>query len=212
MKTTFSLRELEAAALRVRDALPDLNLARERLSHLCSRDASNLSEEEIIAATIESIAENISDGFVAPFFYWALFGVPGALYYRAVNTLDSMIGYHGEFEQFGKASARLDDVLNWIPARITAGALWLGGKARGFDAGGGFAILRRDGAKTESPNAGRPMAMMSGLLGVELEKPGHYRLGDAKRPLTRARIDEALSVAATAALIVLGVLLLLRRA
>jgi adenosylcobinamide-phosphate synthase len=193
LKSTFSVRALGRAARAVRDALArgDIGRARYDLRSLCSRDASALDEPLLAAATIESIAENASDGFVAPLFYYALFGVPGAVAYRAINTLDSMIGYRGRYEWLGKASARLDDAANYVPARLTAGLLLVAGAVAGHDARGGWRILARDGARTESPNAGRPMSVMAGLLGVALEKPGHYVLGDAREPVVAAKIDDA---------------------
>lgn len=193
LKPTFALRQLGAAGRSVRDALlaDDVSGARARLSALCSRDASSLDARQIVAATVESLAENASDSFVAPLFYFALFGLPGAVAYRAVNTLDAMIGYHGRFEHFGKASARIDDALNFVPARITAALLLAAGAIRNFDAARGFAVLVRDGARTESPNAGRPMSAMAGMLGVELAKADCYRLGDARDALAPEKIDDA---------------------
>jgi adenosylcobinamide-phosphate synthase len=193
LKASLALTALGAAAAVVRDALAGRNLAaaREGLRSLCSRDPAQLGEPELVAACVESVAENASDSFVAPLFYYALFGVPGALFYRAVNTMDAMIGYHGKYEYLGKAAARLDDLLNFIPARLTAALLVLAGALRGQDARAGLAIWRRDAARTESPNAGRPMAAMAGLLRVRLTKPGHYQLGDDRAPLLSATIDEA---------------------
>lgn len=201
LKPTFALRALREAARGVRDALAlgDLPAARGALRSLCSRDASELDEPALVAASVESVAENASDSFVAPVFYFVLFGLPGALFYRAVNTLDAMVGYHGRYEYLGKASARLDDVLNYLPARITALLLLAAGWLLGADARRGLAVLRRDGGLTESPNAGRPMAAMAGLLGVELEKRGHYRLGDATAPLQRGLIDDACRIVGLAA-------------
>jgi adenosylcobinamide-phosphate synthase len=118
-------------------------------------------------------------------------GVPGAMGYRAVNTLDAMIGYRGRFEYVGKAAARLDDVANWLPARLTAGLLLLAGCLTGKNVAIAWRILRRDGAKTPSPNGGRPMAVMAGLLGVELEKKGVYLLGDPREPLTPQKVRQA---------------------
>jgi adenosylcobinamide-phosphate synthase len=206
LKSTFSVRALGRAARAVRDALArgDVGRARYDLRSLCSRDASTLDEPLLAAATIESIAENASDGFVAPLFYYALFGVPGAVAYRAINTLDSMIGYRGRYEWLGKASARLDDAANFVPARLTAGLLLLAGALAGHDARGGLRILARDGARTESPNAGRPMSVMAGLLGVALEKPGHYVLGDAREPVVVAKIDEAWRVVQSGAWIAIA--------
>jgi adenosylcobinamide-phosphate synthase len=180
------------------------------LASLCSRDPAALDAGQLAAAATESLAENASDSFVAPLFYYALLGVPGAIGYRAVNTLDAMIGYRGRYEYLGKAAARLDDVLNWIPARITAALLVVAGALTGRDAAGGWRVLRRDGGRTASPNAGRPMAAMAGLLGVALDKPGHYRLGDGPAPTAAAIaaawrvVTVAAALAAAAALLTLG--------
>jgi adenosylcobinamide-phosphate synthase len=214
LKSTIALRALGTAAREVRDALRggDLRAARRGLGSLCSRDASGLDEPGLVAGAVESVAENASDSVVAPLFYFALFGLPGAVLYRTVNTLDAMIGYHGRCEYLGKAAARLDDLLNLVPARLTAAFLLSAGAILGHDVRRGWRVLRRDGGKTESPNAGRPMAAMAGLLGVELEKQGHYRLGDRIEPLGTEKIDAAwrlvvvatgLAVAATIALFAL---------
>jgi adenosylcobinamide-phosphate synthase len=185
LKATFALRELGLAAERVRApvAIGDLPRARDALRSLCSRDPSQLDEEALLGATIQSLAENVSDSFVAPLFYYALFGIPGAIAYRAINTLDAMIGYRGPYEALGKAAARLDDLANIIPARLTAALLLLAGLVTRCDVVGGWRIFWRDRAKTPSPNGGRPMAMMAGLLGVRLEKKGAYSLGDQTKPL-----------------------------
>jgi adenosylcobinamide-phosphate synthase len=201
LKSTFALRALAEAARAIERALEhgSLEEARFGLRSLCSRDASRLGPPELVAATIESVAENASDSFVAPLFYYALFGIPGALFYRAVNTIDAMIGYHGKYEYIGKVPARLDDALNFIPARITAVLLMLAGWIKGRRTGSGWSVWRRDAHLTESPNAGRPMAVMAGLLGIQLEKVGHYRLGDPIEPLSVDKIREACGVLAIAA-------------
>jgi len=189
----FAARALGDAASEVARSLSAGKLERARfgLRSLCSRDASRLTEPELIGATIESVAENASDSFVAPLFYYVLFGLPGAVVYRAVNTLDAMVGYRGRYEYLGKASARLDDLLNFLPARLTAACLLLAGALVGQDARRGLATWRRDAATTASPNAGRPMAAMAGLLGVRLEKTGHYALGDAHVALAERHISLA---------------------
>lgn len=193
LKSTFSLRALGEAAEAVRRALVagDLGLGREALRSLCSRDPSAFGEPELVAATVESLAENASDSFVAPLFYYGILGLPGAVFYRAVNTLDAMIGYHGQFEFLGKAAARLDDVLNLALARLTSALLLLAASLARGHARRGWKVLLRDGSKTESPNAGRPMAAMAGILGVELEKKGHYKLGDPVEPIEIGKIREA---------------------
>jgi adenosylcobinamide-phosphate synthase len=193
LKASFALRELGSAAARVRRRVEagDLPGAREALRSLCSRDPSGLDAEALLAGTVESLAENASDSFVAPLLYFLLLGVPGAVAYRAINTLDAMVGYRGQYEALGKASARLDDLVNWVPARLTAGLLLLAGGLTGKSVREGWRVLRRDGAKTPSPNGGRPMAVMAGLLGVELEKKGVYLLGDRRHALSPGAAREA---------------------
>ncbi len=186
LKTTFSVRMLHGVAADVRDLLLDGNIdqVRARMSSLVSRDPSQLTPELATAAAIESVSENMCDSFIGPWLAFALFGVPGAVAYRAINTLDSMIGYHGRYEYLGKAAARLDDLVNLIPARISGVLLVLASTALpGQRAGSAWRIMWRDHGRTESPNAGWAMSGMAGALGVQLEKVGHYRLGDAIRQL-----------------------------
>jgi adenosylcobinamide-phosphate synthase len=205
LKASFALWELKRAADRVVQPLElgDLSQARAALRSLCSRDPSCLDEPALLAAVVESLAENLCDSFIAPLCYWMVFGVPGAMGYRAVNTLDAMIGYRGRFEFVGKAAARLDDVANWLPARLTAGLLLLAGCFTGNNVAAGWRILRRDGAKTPSPNGGRPMAVMAGLLGVELEKKGVYLLGDPQYPLTLQKVRHAWLLVILAAVVMI---------
>ena len=209
LKPTFAARSLREAAFAVRDALDrgDLAAARRALGSLCSRRADELGEQELVAATVESVAENTSDSVVAPLLFFACAGVPGAIFYRAVNTLDAMVGYRGPLEYTGKASARLDDLLNLVPARVTALLLLLAGALTGQDAREGARILARDAHRTESPNAGWPMATMAGLLGVRLVKVDHYALGDARRPLVTADITTAWRVSSLASTLAVGLVL-----
>ena len=214
LTSSFSIRGLGAAGETMRQALhaDDLPAARAALGHLCSRDASELSRAEVAGATIESIAENACDSFVAPLFFYALFGVPGAIAYRCINTLDSRLGYRGRYEYLGKASARIDDVANFIPARITALLFLVAGLALGANARRGLRIWWRDRRQTESPNAGQSMSMMAGLLGVCLEKRECYALGDATRPTDSVAIAQAWDIVFAALLLwalgVVGVLYL----
>jgi adenosylcobinamide-phosphate synthase len=193
LKSSFALSALGRAARDVARSLErgDLAGARHGLRHLCSRDPARLDGRRVASAAVESLAENASDSVVAPLLYYALFGLPGALAYRACNTLDALIGYHGATEYLGKPAARLDDLLNLVPARLTAALLLAGGALTGADWRAGWRIWRRDARATESPNAGRPMATMAGLLGVQLEKVDGYRLGDARRPVDAACIHAA---------------------
>jgi adenosylcobinamide-phosphate synthase len=212
LKTTLAMRALGRAARVVRDAVAQgrIDDARRGLRALCSRDASTLDAPELVGATIESVAENASDSFVAPLFWFALLGLPGAMCYRAVNTLDAMIGYHGHYEWLGKVAARLDDMMNLVPARLTAWLLIGAGALAGFDVRRATSVLARDGRRTESPNAGRPMAAMAGLLGVELTKRGQYTLGDALENLEPRQIDRASRVVRLASVlaVVLTILIL----
>ena len=214
-KTTFALRMLHRVAAQVRGLLlgGDLQQVRANMGSLVSRDPSQLTPEQATAATVESVSENITDSFVGPWLAFALFGVPGAVAYRAINTLDSMIGYHGKYEYLGKASARLDDLVNLVPARLTALLLVLSSALlpgqRGANA---WRIMWRDHRNTESPNAGWTMSGMAGALGVQLEKVGHYRLGDPTRTLEPQDISRAIQtmylVAVLGAIIALGVVIL----
>jgi len=184
----FSARSLSSAASKVIAALDagDVALGRHEVSyHLVSRDTSQLNKAQLAAATIESVAENASDSIVAPLLFYSLAGLPGALIYRFVNTSDAMLGYRTtELEWLGKSSARLDDALNWIPARVTAVliliAAWFSSSKRRQFALNGFRVWRRDCSKTASPNAGHPMSAAAGVLFVELEKVGHYTLGQGQ--------------------------------
>jgi adenosylcobinamide-phosphate synthase len=209
LKASFSLGGLRDAAHLMQGALahglPD---ARAALQHLCSRDPSALGEPELVGATVESLAENTSDSVVAPLLWYAVCGVPGAIAYRAVNTLDAMIGYRGAYEHLGKTAARLDDLLNLVPARVTALLLLLGGALRRHDVRGGARVLWRDRTQTASPNAGWPMSAMAGLLGVRLDKPHCYRLGDAVHELGPEAITGCLGIVITASWVFAGSLLL----
>jgi adenosylcobinamide-phosphate synthase len=215
LKSTFSLRMLHRAAAQVGGLLSrgEITQARYNLRSLVSRDTSRLSPEQASAAPGESVSENMADSFVGPWLFFALFGLPGAVAYRVINTLDSMIGYHGEYEYLGKASARLDDLLNLIPARLTGLLLVLGSLfLPGQRARGAWCIMWRDHSRTESPNAGWAMSGMAGALGVELEKTGHYRLGDSTRPVEVHDITQAVRsmylVAGLGLLVALGLTLL----
>jgi adenosylcobinamide-phosphate synthase len=160
-----------------------LTEARRLLSwHLVSRDTSQLNESQISAAAIESIAENTSDGMIAPLFFYVLGGLPAAFAYRFANTVDSILGYHDtEYEWLGKFPARFDDMLNFVPARLTGLFIVLSAPFYRASLTKAWNIMWRDSRKTASPNAGIPMSAMAGALGVELEKVDHYRLGQSLR-------------------------------
>lgn len=203
LKTTFALKELRRVALSIQEflLLKKLDAASRELSSLVSRDTQGLSESLVVSATVESVAENTCDSLVAPLFYFLLLGVPGAVAYRVVNTLDAMIGYHGKYEYSGKFASRLDDVLNLIPARLTAllfvGASFLSGRS----ARAAWQVALHEHAKTASPNAGWTMAAAAGALNVQLEKVGHYRLGSPNTPLNAETIRASVQLMQIAALI-----------
>jgi adenosylcobinamide-phosphate synthase len=200
LKSAFAIRALGAAAAAVSRALRDRDVAAARaaLRSLVSRDVSALAEPLLAAAAIESVAENTSDSLVAPLLYYLLLGVPGALAYRAANTLDALIGYHGETEWLGKFAARLDDALNLVPARVTAALLVVGAAICRKSPARALRVWWRDASSTESPNAGRPMAAMAGALGVRLEKVGCYRLGAGGADPAAADVDRSIAIMAIA--------------
>ena len=201
LKSMFAVRALREAGAGVRVPLAngDLAGARSGLRSLVSRDASGLDGALIAAAAVESLAENLGDSVVAPLCAYAIGGLPGAVAYRAVNTLDAMIGYRGRYEWLGKAAARLDDALNVVPSRLAAVLVIGAAAAVGEDARGAWRVARRDARLTPSPNAGWPMAAMAGALGVELEKVGQYRLGAGGVAADAAAIGRADRVVAVAA-------------
>jgi len=203
LKPSFSFRELRRTALDVKKLLSDDNLkeAQAKMSALVSRETRNLERPALVSATIESAAENLSDSFVAPIFYFLIFGVPGAIAYRVVNTLDAMIGYHGKYEYPGKVAARLDDILNFIPARISGILLVIAARLCQKDSKNAWRIMLRDRGKTESPNAGWPMSAMAGALRTRLEKAGCYSLGEVNTPLSPQLITSGVKLVDTSALL-----------
>jgi adenosylcobinamide-phosphate synthase len=195
----------EKLALALRE--PGLDAARERLRWLCSRDPSALDEAGLVNGAVESLAENLSDSVVAPLFFLACFGLPGAVAYRAINTLDAMIGYRGRYEWLGKAAARLDDLANLVPARLSVLFLLAagsGGRSERQRFSAALRVWSSDHARTESPNAGHPMAMAAGLLGVRLDKPGHYTLGAELPAPTRADLARGIVLVRRAGLLAIA--------
>jgi adenosylcobinamide-phosphate synthase len=205
LKQLFALRMLLREADGVRRALEsdDLDGARLRLGALVSRPTADLPAPLLAAAAIESLAENLGDAVVAPWLYYAGFGLPGAAAYRVVNTADSMYGYRGGTEWLGKVAARSDDVLSWLPSRLAAATIVGAARLRQGPtaAASARAAWRHDAASTESPNAGRPMAAMAGALQRRLEKRGHYVLGaDFPEPCP-ADVRRAIDLTAMAAVL-----------
>ncbi len=205
IKSTFSLGGLDRAAGQVEQALhgDDLHEARKILRyHLVSRDTSQLDHSQVSAATIESVAENVSDGVLAPLFYYTVGGLPGALGYRYLNTVDSMLGYRDQAREWlGKIPARVDDLANLLPARFSGSCLVLAAKLYNGREKQAWHTMIHDARKTDSPNAGVPMSAMAGALDVELEKDDHYKLGEGHRPPRADDIHDARQLVKWASLI-----------
>jgi adenosylcobinamide-phosphate synthase len=191
--TCIASRNLVDESLAVVRALEqeDLVLARQRLSRIVGRDTQSLSETEIHRAVIETLAESACDGIVAPLVYMTIGGAPMAMAYKAVNTLDSMIGHADErYFYFGKVAARLDDVANYLPSRLTALALaTAAGMGSGTSATSALRIWRRDGGKHKSPNAGQPESAMAGALQVRLGGENTYAGECIATPLLGAEFE-----------------------
>ena len=190
--------------------------ARQAVGRIVGRDTGELDEAGVSRAAIETLAENASDGVIAPLFFLALFGLPGAAVYKAINTADSMIGHRNErYEAFGWAAAKLDDLVNFIPARLTAGLFVFAARSEpGADAQAAWTAARRDAARHASPNAGWPEAAMAGALGFGLGGARAYggeivdlpRMGEGRRELAAEDVLAAVGLYDRAMLIALGAL------
>ena len=197
---------------------PDLPAARKAVSRIVGRDTENLTAEGVTKAAVETVAENASDGVIAPLLYMLLGGAPLALTYKAVNTMDSMVGYKNEtYLYFGRAAAKLDDVANYIPSRLAA-LLWVAAAAlTGSDAKGAWRIWRRDRRNHASPNSAQTESACAGALGVQLAGPAYYfgeyypkpTIGDALRPIEPQDILRAdrMMYAASVLALVLGLVI-----
>lgn len=209
--TTLAIKGLAEAGRAVAAPLAcgDLPGARQALSMVVGRDTAMLNEAEITRGTVETVAENTVDGITAPLFFAVVGGAPLALAYKAVNTLDSMVGYRNErYADFGFASAKLDDIANWLPARLTALSLWVGGVILATIGGkplrwrGALRATCNEAPRHPSPNAGWPEAMVARLLGVQLGGVNTYQgatshratLGEPFEPLSVAHIGAAISL------------------
>jgi adenosylcobinamide-phosphate synthase len=203
LKPLFALRLLLREVSAVETALAQsLDCGRARLAHIVSRDTTNLDPDEIRESSLESLAENLSDSVIAPLFWFALFGLAGIAVYRFANTADAMWGYRGPWEWAGKFAARADDLLNLIPARITAIALLLLGPNR-------WPLLwrlPREAARTSSPNSGWPMGALALTLNVRLRKPRIYALNAEGHSPSAADTSTALRRAEATAWILAGLI------
>ena len=212
LKCCFAWRSLEEHALAVVEALNrGTEAGRERVKMLVSRDTTAMSNDHILSAAYESLTENLTDSIVSPVFYYSLFGLAGAAGYRAANTLDAMPGYRDERERLGWWSARMDDVFNFIPARITVLFLFVFFAFRGRLTSS-YRMMKRDKKRRPGYNGGIVMAVMAGGAGVRFEKPGVYTIGDGERSLEvggREILSAVRAVTLMAALAAGGTLILL---
>jgi adenosylcobinamide-phosphate synthase len=213
--TSLSVRSLFEESQPVLQYLKEADLvkARASLSNIVGRDTINLKENEIVRATVETVAESTVDGIIAPLFFAVLGGAPLAIAYKAINTMDSLFGYKNEaYRDFGWASARLDDLANWLPARLALPVIALGAEVCGLSGKNSLAIAIRDGTKQPSPNSGFPEAAMAGALGVRLGGTSSYSgelnqkpfIGDDLRELKFSDITHSHKIMFTASLFVLA--------
>jgi len=204
--TSLSVKDLGVESLAVFGALRegDIKKARVSLSKIVGRDTANLDEREVVRATVETIAENIVDGIISPLFYAFLGGASLVMAYKAVNTLDSMVGYKNKrYINFGWAAAKIDDIANFIPARLSIIFLALASWMSGHNPINAWNITLRDGRKNPSPNSGFPEAAIAGALGVRLGGLNYYNsiaaekpyIGDNINQLDRLHIKEAIKIA-----------------
>jgi len=197
MKTTIAIKGMEKHALAVAKSIEqnDISGARDNLAMIVKRNTKNLDKNHVISGVLESISENTVDGVTGPLFYFAIFNLPGAFTYRVINTADSMIGYKTNFfKNIGWFGANCDKILNYIPSRLTGFLMIFSAMILGYNWKKSYKIMIRDGNKTESPNAGYPMAATAGALGVKFEKIDHYSLGDEGISFTTNHIKSAISI------------------
>ena len=210
--TTLSVRSLFDESRPVLQYLKNTNIikARESLSRIVGRDTASLKKSEIVRATVETVAESTVDGVIAPLFFAILGGAPLAIAYKAINTMDSLFGYKNEaYRDFGWAPARLDDLANWIPARLALPVIAVGAVFCGLSGRRSLAIAMRDGSNHPSPNSGLPEAAMAGALGVQLGGTSFYSgqlnekpfIGDNLRELELSDITQSHKVMFTASLL-----------
>ena len=212
LKASFSIFTLQKEATKVaRLTDSDIERARFHLRALVSRDRAQLDREGILSSVCESIGENTIDSIVAPLLFFAVFGIAGAICYRAVNTLDSMLGYRDHRECIGLFSARLDDCFNYVPTRLAiipmlASFYIIAGKTAARRA---WHTLKRDRNKKEAVNSGIPLALYAGGLGVRFEKPSAYQIGAAYHPITASTVNSAIRATQYTAAITVAIVVLL---
>lgn len=197
----ISSKGLRVEGMKVLDSLMsgDLNKARKQLSYIVGRDTENLEEAGVTRAVIETVAENMSDGVIAPIFFAVIGGAPFAMAYKAINTCDSMFGYKNDkYIDFGFVSAKMDDVANYIPARLTAYLIIIASMITGFDYKGSYMIYKRDRYNHTSPNSAHPEAAVAGALGIQLGGDNYYfgklvekpTIGDTKKTIDKSDLHK----------------------
>ncbi len=208
LKTTIAIRGMEKHAKSVLESLDEdnLDLARTHLSMIVKRNTTNLDKNHVLSGVLESISENTVDGITGPLFYYALLGLPGAFAYRVINTADSMIGYKTDiFKNVGWFAATCDSILNYIPSRLTGIVMIISAAILQNNWKESYKIMIRDGKKTESPNAGYPMAALAGALETKFEKINHYKLGDGEIILTKEHVHSAISIMKLTSILFFGI-------
>jgi cobalamin biosynthesis protein CobD len=219
----FAARSLSREGKRVGGYIKsgDLDNSRKYLSWIVGRDTQELTFPQITKAVVETVAENASDGVIAPMIFMAIGGAPAGFLYKAVNTMDSMVGYKNDkYINFGRFAAKTDDVFNFIPARLTGLAMAAGAAFTGLDAKGSLRIFKRDRMKHASPNSGNPEAACAGALGVQLGGDACYfgklyhknTLGDDLRPIEAEDIDRACRLMYAASVLMLAAVTAVRLA
>ena len=209
LKTTIAIRGMQKHALAVVDAVEegDLDSARNHLSMIVKRDTKNLDKNHILSGVLESVSENTVDGVTGPLFYYAIFCLPGAFAYRAINTVDSMVGYKTTlFKNVGWFGAKCDTVLNYAPSRLTGLVMILGALILGYNWKESLYIMRRDRRKLDSPNAGFPMAALAGALGTRLEKMNCYTIGNGSIEFTKSHIISAITLMKVSSILFCGII------
>lgn len=209
LKTTIAIRGMERYALAVMDSLENNNLdsARVNLSMIVKRNTKNLDRNHVVSGVLESISENTVDGVTGPLFYYAIFGIIGAFVYRIVNTADSMIGYKTDiFKNIGWFAATCDTILNYIPSRLTGLVMILSAIILQNNWKESYQVMLRDGKKTESSNAGYPMAALAGALETKFEKLDHYSLGNVETTLTKEHVLSAIAIMKLTSILFFGII------
>jgi adenosylcobinamide-phosphate synthase len=209
LKTTIAIKGMEKHALAVVTSLENNNIAsaRDNLSMIVKRNTGDLDKNHVLSGVVESISENTVDGITGPLFYFGLFGLPGAFVYRVINTADSMIGYKTNiFKNIGWFAANCDKILNYFPSRLTGLVMIFSAMILGNDWKRSYKIMIRDGRKTQSPNAGYPMAAIAGALGTKFEKINYYSLGDGKVSFSKEHVKSAIALMKVTSIIFCGII------